>query len=316
MRKHFFSCLVVMLAAGMLATTASAQNGRLSGTVVDDDGNPLAGATVVAERPNVNPPRFEQDTDGEGRFSMIGLASGVWTVTVEVEGFNPNVSTIPIRSGTNQPMALEMSRVLHALELALGGTALEGLDPAAIQAEFDAADAAFNAEQWEQAMTGYRSLLAKLPMMNGLNMNIGHSLRQLRQFEEAIASYEQALAGDADLESDVQTEIARTRLAMGDFDAAGSALAAAAASDGTSREDLYNLGELAFAKGEIDEAADWYEKAAAADPTWAKPLFKLALVALNKGEMETAKGFFSQVVEKDPSSEEGAQARATLDALP
>ena len=32
--------------------------------------------------------------------------------------------------------------------------------------------------------------------------------------------------------------------------------------------------------------------------------------------METAKGFFSQVVEKDPSSEEGAQARTTLDALP
>ena len=316
MRKHSFSFLVVMLAAGMLATTAPAQNGRLSGTVVDDEGNPLVGATVVAEKPDANPSRFEQDTDGEGRFSMIGLASGRWTVTVEVEGFNPNVSTIPIRYGPNQPMALEMSRILHPLELALGGAVFEGLDPGAVQAEFEAADAAFNADQWDQAVTGYRSLLTKLPMMNGLHMNIGYSLRALGQFEEAIASYERALAGDADLEVDVQTEIARTRLAMGDFSAAGNALAAAASSEDATREDLYNLGELSFAKDEIDEAAEWYEKAAAADPTWGKPLFKLALVALNKGDIETAKGFFSQVVEKDPNSDEGAQARVTLDALP
>ena len=66
----------------------------------------------------------------------------------------------------------------------------------------------------------------------------------------------------------------------------------------------------------MDAAAEWYEKAAAADPNWMKPIFKLALVALNKGDMETAKTFFAQVVEKDPSSEEGAQAQATLNALP
>ena len=102
----------------------------------------------------------------------------------------------------------------------------------------------------------------------------------------------------------------------GDFDAAGSALASAANRTNMTREDLYNLGELEFAKGNMDAAADWYEKAAAIDPTWGKPLFKLGLVALNQGDIEAAKGRFSQVVETDPNSEEGAQARATLDALP
>ncbi len=315
MRKHSFSFLVVMLAAGALATTASAQ-GRLIGSVADDEGNPLVGATVVVENPDANPPRFEQSTDDDGRFSLIGLVAGQWTVTAEAEGFYPFTSTITTRFGTNAPMALELDRVLHPLVVALGEEVFEGLDPAAVQAEFDSADAAYNAEQWEQAVTGYRSLLTQLPMMNGLHMNIGSAQSRLGQYEEAIASYEIALAGDATLETDVQTAIARTRLAMGDFDAVGSALAAAAASDSTTREDLYNLGELAFAKGDIDEAAEWYEKAAAADPSWARPLFKLALVALNKGDMETAKGFFSQVVEKDPNSEEGAQSQATLDALP
>ena len=110
------------------------------------------------------------------------------------------------------------------------------------------------------------------------------------------------------------TEIARTRLAMGDLDAAG-ALADAINAD-SSREDLYNLGELEFAKGAIDTAADWYEKATAADPNWEKPWCKLALVALNKGDMDTAKEHFQKVVDLAPNSEEGNQAQATLAALP
>ena len=316
MRKHFFSFLIVTLAAGTLAPTALAQAGRLVGTVVDDEGNPIVGAMVVAENPDLNPARFEQATDSRGRYSMLGLASGQWKVSVEVEGFSPNSLTVPIRFGENPPIAFDMARILHPLELALGAAAIEGLDPDAVQAELTAADEAFNGQQWEQAVTGYRSILTKLPMLNNLHMNIGNALRALEQYDEAIVSFEQALAGDPELARNVETEIARTRMAMGDFEGAGAALASAAADAGASREDLYNLGELEFAKGEIDAAADWYEKANAVDPNWGKPLFKLALVALNRGDMETAKQFFSQVVERDPTSDESAQAQATLDALP
>ena len=316
MRKPIFSFLIVLLAAVTLAPTALAQRGMLSGTVTDDEGNPVAGAAVVAENAEANPPRFEQVTDERGRYSMLGLASGPWKVTVEAAGFSPNETTVPIRFGSNPPVVFEMARILHPLVQALGSTVLEGLDPAVIQAEFEAADAAFNAQQWEQAVTSYRSLLTKLPMMNAVHINIGHALRQQGQFEEAIASYELAAAGDPTLATDVETEIARTRMAMGDFEGAGAALASAAGNPGATREDLYNLGEVEFAKGEIDTAADWYEKANAADPNWGKPLFKLALVALNRGDMDTAKQFFSQVIERDPTSPESAQAKATLDALP
>ena len=103
---------------------------------------------------------------------------------------------------------------------------------------------------------------------------------------------------------------------MGDFEAAGAELAAAASGLDASKEDLYNLGELEFAKGAVDTAAEWYEKAAMVDPNWEKPVFKLALVALNKGDMDTAKAHFQKVVELAPNSEEGAQASATLAALP
>ena len=317
MRKHSFSFLVIMLAAGVLASTALAQGaGMLRGTVMDDKGNPFEGATLILENPAASPPRLEQMTDDRGRFTMLGMVSGSWTLTVEAEGYHPHSTTVTLRQGENPPFRVALARIKHPLELALGEAALEGLDPEALEAEFTAAEEAMNNQQWEQAITRYRSVLSKLPMMTNLNIQIGGALRQLGQYEEAIAAFEAAAAGDSDLEADVGTEIASIRMAMGDFDAAGDALAAVASGDGATREVLYNLGELEFAKGEVDMAADWYEKAAAVDPNWGKPLFKLALVALNKGDIETAKQFFSQVIEKDPSSEEGAQARATLDALP
>jgi tetratricopeptide (TPR) repeat protein len=316
MRKRFLSILVVMLAAGLLAQTALAQGGRLNGVVLDEQGNPIEGAMVIAENAEANPPRYEQATDSSGRYTMLGMASGGWVVTVEVEGFHPNTTNLRLRQGDNPPMAFDMVRIKHPLVVALGEEALAGLDPDQIERDLATGDAAYNDGQWQVALDTYSALLEDLPMLNDLRVQVGNANYELENYEDAIAAYEEAVAGDASLASQLEAEIARTRMAMGDFDAASDALATAAGGEGASREDLYNLGEVEFAKGEIDTAAGWYEKAVAADPNWAKPLFKLGLVALNRGDIETAKTFFTQVVEKEPDSEEGAQAQATLSALP
>ena len=316
MRKPFFSFLIVMLAAATVTPTALAQRGRLTGVVVGPEGNPIEGATVVAEQPAAYPPRFERQSDAEGRFSMLGLASGSWTLTAEVEGYHPNSMQVRLRQSANPPATLEMARIKHPLVVRLGDEAFVGLDPDQIGQDLAAGDDAYRNSRWQVAIDNYASILERLPMLNQLHMRIGNAQRELENYDEAIASFERAVAADPSLTQEVETTVGRIRMLMGDFDAAGEALAATASGGGASREDLYNLGELEFAKGDVDAAAEWYEKAVAADPNWVKPMFKLALVALNKGDMETAKTFFSQVVEKDPSSEEAAQARATLDALP
>ena len=191
---------------------------------------------------------------------------------------------------------------------------MEGLDPDEIEQELQTADAAFNARDWDTAIAGYQALLEKLPALTNLHSQIGQSYRAKGEFEQALAAFEARLAEEPDNEG-VKADIARTRLAMGDLDAASELEATASGLD-ASKEDLYNLGELEFAKGDVDAAAGWYEKASMVDPNWAKPFFKLALVALNKGDMDTAKTHFQKVVDLDPNSEEGTQATATLAALP
>jgi len=90
----------------------------------------------------------------------------------------------------------------------------------------------------------------------------------------------------------------------------------APAAVGSSREELFNQGEAAFAAGDGAKAAEWFRKAHDRDRSWVKPLFKLGLVSLNLGDIEGAKRWFEQAVEAAADSPEGAQAATFLGSLP
>ena len=67
--------IVAVLLVG-LAAPALAQSGRMNGLVMDENGEPLTGVQIRAEKPDANPPVRETTTDDDGRFSLIGFASG------------------------------------------------------------------------------------------------------------------------------------------------------------------------------------------------------------------------------------------------
>ena len=307
--------IALLLAVAVPSAVAQNGSGRINGRVVDETGEPIAGVAILAEaqgqRAGGIQGEFESTSDDNGRFSLLGFSSGPWSVSARIDGYKPQQASVDVTQVGFRSVNFTLERIVSGLELLVGAEALEGLDIAALEADLSAANSAFDAEDFDTAIAGYTELLSVLPTLTYLHLNIGNAYRGQGEYEMALASYE-TLSGDPERGEQVRVEIARTRLAMGDLDAASDIAAGADAS----REDLYNLGEVDFAKGDIDSAASWYEKAAAADPNWEKPWFKLALVSLNKGDIETAKQHFQKVVEMAPNSEEGAQAQATLSALP
>lgn len=318
--REVFMKLSYLVLASLIATLmffvgvtpATAQKGRIQGKVVDEAGTPLQGVQISTEAGDRQPAK-NTVTGDDGRFTFIGFASGRVTVNASLEGYGPSSATITVNQGSSPAMAeLTLLRARSGFELMVGDDALEGQDTAQLEAGLQAANAAFDAEDYDAAITGYGELLAVLPSLGYLHLGMGNAYRANGDMEMALASYENLL-GHPEHGQQAEVEIARTRLAMGDLDAAAGL---ATAGVDTSREDLYNLGEVDFVKGNVDSAAGWYEKAAAAAPDWEKPWFKLALVALNKGDMDTAKQHFQKVVDLAPNSEEGAQAQATLSALP
>ena len=82
-RVHFFRAVLSALIITTLASGALAQTGRVGGTVKDEGGQPIKGATVTADNPNASPNSFTATTDDKGRFSIIGLRSGAYIATAK-----------------------------------------------------------------------------------------------------------------------------------------------------------------------------------------------------------------------------------------
>src|SRR5438105_4813860 len=113
------------LAIALVAVDAAAQTGRVGGTVKDDMGQAIKGATITAENPNASPSSFTATTDDKGRFSIIGLRSGQWTFMVQAPGFAPegtrmNVQTI---GQPNPPIEFKLKKSAAAPVSALGNVA-------------------------------------------------------------------------------------------------------------------------------------------------------------------------------------------------
>jgi Flp pilus assembly protein TadD len=318
--------VLATVAALTFAASAAAQTGRVGGTVKDEAGQPIKGATITAENANASPSSFTATTDDKGRFSIIGLRTGPWTFSAQAPGFAPesgrlNVNTI---GAPNPPLTFTLKKGGAAAPAgALGGLAAKDL-----QAELAVADQAFNAKQWDDAVTKYQAILAKAPSLTAISLQIASIYRlkaddMRRQdakanvapvYDQAIATYEGILKTDPNNDK-AKIGIGMTNLEKGDLESAEKTLQAAAQGTGATREVFYNLGEVEFAKGKTDEATAAYNRASQMDAKWGKPLFALGKVALNKGDTKGAIDYFSKVIDADPMSPEAAQAKAVIEQL-
>ena len=96
-------CTSLVLAAA--ATTAEAQfrPGHIGGVVKSDTGVPIRGAIITAQNKDATPPSLSSVSDEKGRFGLLGLRSGVWTVMFKAPGYEPVVIAWPVRSSPGGP---------------------------------------------------------------------------------------------------------------------------------------------------------------------------------------------------------------------
>ena len=294
------------------ATGAIAQTGRVGGTVKDEAGQPIKGATITAENPGASPSSFTATTDDKGRFSIIGLRSGQWTFTAQAPGFAPESGRMAVNTigAPNPPLTFTLKKGGGAAPPgALGGIAAKDL-----QTELAAADTLYNQQKWDEAVAAYRAIMAKAPSLSVINLQIAAAYRNKKDYDAAIAAYNDLLKADP-VNDKAIVGIGMTNLEKGDLKAAEDTLTKASQSAKPTREVFYNLGEVKFAKGATDEAAALYQKAADMDPSWGKPLFKLALVQLNKGDKDATIKALEKVIAADPMSPEATQAKQVIEQL-
>ena len=86
------------ITALVLAPAAAFAQSAIGGQVRDNTGAVLPGATVAAASPALIEGKREGTTDGQGRYSIVDLRPGVYTVTFTLQGF-----TTVVREGIDLP---------------------------------------------------------------------------------------------------------------------------------------------------------------------------------------------------------------------
>ena len=103
---------VAVIAALMLASVAMAQprgNARLSGKVVDEQGQPLENALVTAQMAGQSD-SLSGKTDKKGEWTIKGASSGEWKVEVSKEGLATATEMVEVKGDKAPPLTVTLKK--------------------------------------------------------------------------------------------------------------------------------------------------------------------------------------------------------------
>lgn len=95
MKSNLRTWAVALLVAGLTAAGASAQTGRIAGTVTDDQGEGLGGVTVVIAETGA-----ATITGEDGRFGFDGIPAGTYTVDFSLGDFSATSTGVTVAAGS------------------------------------------------------------------------------------------------------------------------------------------------------------------------------------------------------------------------
>ena len=170
------------------AAAAEAQVIRVAGTIKDDAGAPVRGASIVAENPDHSPPRLTTTSNDKGGFGFIGVRRGLWTLTVDAPGFEKVQFRQQVAAGRQPPIEVRLGRTLTPATLPL-----DGIKATDVQHRIAHAEALASSGDLDGAILAWRELVAKIPALTSVYLQIGALYERKPDPERALATYRQLL---------------------------------------------------------------------------------------------------------------------------
>jgi iron complex outermembrane receptor protein len=100
-------------ALSLLTSPTWAQSGTVSGTVVDNAGDPLPGVQVSLQNEDGSSTGMVAISDDSGAYSITGVAAGTYTATATIDGFQRASQPVAIGAGAQLTVAFELSPLFH-----------------------------------------------------------------------------------------------------------------------------------------------------------------------------------------------------------
>lgn len=305
-RLQASACAAALLLsfAGAAAGQDWRGRGRIQGSVVDESGAPIAGATLKA----FNPERGGGTTiksNKKGEWVLGGIAPGAWNIDIEAEGYATKkvVATLPGEEARLAPFVIPLEKA-----------APQGPSPETAAAAA-AADEAYKAGRYAEARAEYEKLLPQRPDLAALiEQQIGFTYLQEKQMAEAVSHLEKVLALEPDNDR-IRTIAAQAALEAGMIDKGRELLASLDPATIDNADVLFNMGVNFLNGGQGADAIGWFGRAIAVDPAYVDAYYRRALAYLGQGQMAEAKADFQKVLELQAEGPMADMSRKALEQL-
>ncbi len=263
MKAYALAAIFTLGMLGCFATRAAAQQeGKMNGTLLDFDGNPMADMPVKIKSEMGT--TLESKTDSSGKFSFSGLKNGKYTFSVQPPQMqNPFDVPVEVHGGDTPPLNLNFKEILE--------------------------------KQNPEAAAKYKKQQEEMKKFSGMKEQFAKGVGLLDQEKAAKAELTKA---SADQKETIKAKI--TDLSTQAVAAFQDALKAAPEKDPNIHLFWARMGEAYDLAGRNDEAINAYQQAIAAKPENASYYNNLGNILGRTGKIDEARAAYSKSAELDP----------------
>jgi tetratricopeptide (TPR) repeat protein len=271
--------LPFLMVAVLLAVPAYAQQGSVSGKVVDKDGKPAVGLTVSIDRQGIAG-HFEVKTDNKGSYFHAGLPTGQYVITIINNGAKVATANARVTFGGTAAIDFDLAKV--ALPAGMSEEEKAKLDAEKAKADetkasFQNGLAALQAKQYDEAAKLFKEASDKDPTQHVIFANLGEALAGAKKYDDAIAAYNKAI----ELKPDEFGYYNNLGIAQGNAgkvdDAIKTLTKAGEINPAQAPQAFYNLGAVLTNKGRSKDAAEAFKKVIELKPDYSQAYLQLGI---------------------------------------
>ena len=317
--KTFAKLSLYILFFFLFLTYAAGQSargkGRISGEVIDEEGNPIVSAKIIVEFLGGEVAKREVTSNKRGAWGLMGLGTGRWKVTVTADGYVPASTDIYVQQLERNPkITLTLNR-LHAEDRPL-------IEDESSFELLDQGNQLFSEKKYDEALLAFEEFLEKNPKAYQVRLNIADCFREKGEYEKAIEQcnliLEKISEGEPmgkEIGAKAQAGIGECYLKKNDLENAQKYFKLSVETYQENEIIAYNIGEIYFSNQKLDEAVQYFTMATQIKPDWSDAFYKLGLVYLNKPDYEMAKDCFEKFLALEPETERSESVRNILSQL-
>jgi tetratricopeptide (TPR) repeat protein len=319
----WWSAAVLLIASALAAAEDWRGQNRLVGSVVDKKtGAPVKGAKLELRIQKGGHGGPDLTADNNGKWAVLGLASGGWNIDVTAPGYDTRQTSVSIGEGQRlPPMKIEMepsapppppaaaAAAAPQEVVKIGGTAVTKEIADAVEA----GNKFLGEQKYKEAIEQYEKAYPTLSSNIGLKLALARAYYGSNQIKKAIVLLEEVYKADPSVTQNAVL-LANMLLEDGQLER-GKQIIDALPAGSLDVNSLLNTGIALMNKKNPAAATEYFTRAIALAADSHLGYYYRGLAAIQMNKAKQAKPDLEKVIELAPNSDEAKDAREYLKSI-